>query len=181
MSPLTEALVVNGIVLFSVLEADLGSHRKIGRVRILRPLLTAAAVVPLFLDTPATHGHGLALEIAGIAIGCLLGILANRLMTVYRSPHTGRPVSAAGAGYAALWVAVVGARSAFSFGSGHWFSQSLASWMVRNQISVDALTDTLIMMAIAMVLTRTIAVAARAASLEPTSASPASASPVSAA
>jgi hypothetical protein len=34
--------------------ADLGSHRKIGKFRILRPLLLAAAIVPLFLERLGT-------------------------------------------------------------------------------------------------------------------------------
>ena len=34
MSPITQAMILNGVVLFAVLEADLGPHRKIGRFRI---------------------------------------------------------------------------------------------------------------------------------------------------
>ena len=58
MSPLTEALIVNGAVLIAVLEGDLGPHRKIGRLRILRPLITVAAVIPLFIDRPSPTGTG---------------------------------------------------------------------------------------------------------------------------
>ena len=47
MSPLTEAMIINGAVLVAVLEGDLGPHRTIGKLRILRPLLTVALVVPL--------------------------------------------------------------------------------------------------------------------------------------
>jgi len=50
MSTLLDAEIVNVLVLAAVLEADLGSHRKIGRFRILRPLVLAAAIVPLFLE-----------------------------------------------------------------------------------------------------------------------------------
>jgi len=52
MPPLTDAMIINGAVLFATLEADLGPHRKIGLVR-------------------------------------------TTLMRVYRSPKTGKPVSAA--------------------------------------------------------------------------------------
>ena len=44
ISELTEAMIVNGAVLASVLATDLGPARKIGKVRMLRPLLVAAAV-----------------------------------------------------------------------------------------------------------------------------------------
>ena len=33
-----QALIINAIVLVAVLEADLGSHRKITKIRVLRPL-----------------------------------------------------------------------------------------------------------------------------------------------
>jgi hypothetical protein len=71
-------------------------------------------------------------------------------------------VSRAGTGYAALWTVVIGARAAFSYGSNHWFSSQLGHWMVRNTVTANAITDALIFMAIAMLLTRTIALASRA-------------------
>ena len=53
MSPLTEAMIINGAVLFATLEADLGPHRKIGPFRLLRaPLVTIAA------GHPAVPGRG---------------------------------------------------------------------------------------------------------------------------
>ena len=162
MSPLTQALVINAAVLVAVLEADLGPHRKIGWFRLLRPVLLAGAIVPMYLTALASHGIGLTLEIAGAAAGLLVGLVATGLMRVYRSPRTGRPVSRAGVGYAAVWVLVVGARTAFSYGSSHWFSSSLDTWMGEHHVTGDMLTNTLILMAIAMVLTRTGAMAARA-------------------
>lgn len=162
MSTLMDAEIVNVIVLAAVLEADLGSHRKITKFRILRPILTTAAVVPLFLEKITTHGGGLTLEIALAAAGIVLGLVATALMTVYRSPRTGKPVSRTGAGYAALWTVVIGARAAFSYGSFHWFGPQLGHWMISNAVTADAITDALVFMAVAMVLTRTIALAVRA-------------------
>jgi hypothetical protein len=162
MSPLTQAMIINAVVLVAVLEADLGPHRKIGRLRILRPLLMAGAIVPLYLTALTTHGTGLTLEIAGAVAGLLLGLIASASMKVYRSPKTGAPASRAGLGYAAIWIAVIGARAAFSYGSSHWFHAQLGTWMGNHDVSVDAITNTLVLMAVAMVLTRTIAMAARA-------------------
>jgi hypothetical protein len=173
MSPLTQAMVINAVVLIAVLEADLGPHRKIGVFRIVRPLLMAAAIVPLYLTALTTHGMGLTLEIAGAAAGLLLGLLATSLMTVYGSPKTGKPASRAGYGYAAVWTVVIGARAAFSYGSSHWFRSQLGTWMGAHDVSVDAITNTLILMAIAMVLTRTIGMAARARALPAPTAVPA--------
>jgi hypothetical protein len=165
MSSLTSAMIVNAVVLVAVLEADLGPHRKIGRLRILRPLLMAAAIVPLYLKAFATSGTGLALELVGVAAGIIAGIAATSLTEVYRSPETNKPVSRAGAAYAALWVAVIGARAAFSYGSVHWFNAPLGHWMARHDVSVAAITDTLIVMAVGMLLARTIGLATRSMTL----------------
>jgi hypothetical protein len=163
MSELTSAMIVNGLVLIAVLEADLGSHRKISRFRIVRPLLMAGAIVPLYLEHFATRGNGLTLEIVAAVAGLLAGLAATGLTHVYRSTTTGGPVSRTGTAYAALWIAVIGARAAFSWGSVHWFAPQLTDWAVRNGVTGDAITDSLIVMAVAMLLTRTLGLAGRAA------------------
>ena len=159
---LTNALIINGLVLFAVLEADLGPARKVTRLRLLRPLLLAASIVPLFLEAVATHGTGLALEIGGGIAGVLLGVAAAGLMSVRRDPATGRVVTRAGAAYAGLWIAVIAARSCFSIGAVHWFNHPLATWMAHDQVTGAAITDTLIIMAVAMTLARTIGLGVRA-------------------
>ncbi len=162
MSTLMDAEIVNVFVLAAVLEADLGSHRKITKFRILRPILVAALIVPLFVEKVTTHGAGLALEVALTAAGIVLCVVATALMTVYRSPKSGKPVSRAGAGYAAVWVVIIGARAAFSYGSFHWFSPQLGHWMISNGVTASAITDALVFMAVAMVLTRCVVLAVRA-------------------
>jgi hypothetical protein len=83
-------------------------------------------------------------------------------MRVYRSGKTGRPVSAAALGYALLWAAVIGARALFSYGALHWFGPQLGHWMISNAVTAGAITDGLIFMAVAMVLTRALGLAVRA-------------------
>ena len=165
MSALTEAMVINGTVLFATLEADLGPHRKIGWFRLLRSPIVIALIIPLFLDKPVTHGNGLLVELAGIAAGLLGGLLVSALIRVYPSPRTGRPVTAAGLPYALTWLVIVGARAAFSVGATDWFPAQLGQWSVAHQVSGAAITDGLIFMAITMVLIRTASLAARAARL----------------
>jgi hypothetical protein len=164
-SELTEAMIVNGIVLTTVLATDLGPARKIGPMRLARPVIAAAVIIPLFVQSPVTHGTGLLVELAGILAGLLAGLAAAALMGVYRSPSTGKPVSRAGAWYAALWTVVIGARAAFSYGSVHWFAGPLVAWGIANHVSVAALTDALIFMAVAMVLVRTLGLGVRASRL----------------
>jgi len=165
MSPLTQAMIINAAVLFATLEADLGPHRKIGLIRILRTPLVVAAIIPLFLDRPVTHGNGLLVELAGITAGLLGGLVVTTLMRVYRSPKTGKPVSAAGLPYAIVWTLIVAARAAFSVGATHWFPAQLAQWCATHQVAGAAVTDGLIFMAITMVLVRTAGLGARAARL----------------
>ncbi|HET9168998.1 MAG TPA: hypothetical protein VFN97_06155 [Actinospica sp.] len=165
LSALAQAEIINAAVLTVTLHTDLGGHKKIGAFRLLRPVLLAGAIIPLFIDAPVTHGTGLAVEIAGVAAGLFCGLLAIMFMRVYRSPKTGRPVSAAGRPYALLWLVVVGARAFFSYGASHLFSRQLADWCVAHQVTQAAITDGLIFMAIVMVLTRTAGLATRAALL----------------
>jgi hypothetical protein len=80
MSELSQALLINVIVLAVVLEADLGPHRKITWFRVLRPLVLAGVIIPIYLKSLSTHGTGLYLELAGLAAGVLLGLLATALM-----------------------------------------------------------------------------------------------------
>jgi len=158
-------MIVNAVVLATVLASDLGPARKIGPMRLLRPLVAAAVIIPLFISAPVTHGSGLAIEIAGCVAGLLGGLAAAAMMKVYRSPTSGRPVSSAGAPYAIFWVVVVAARAAFSYGAAHWFTAQIVSWAVANRVTEAAITDGLIFMAVAMILVRTIGLGARAGRL----------------
>jgi hypothetical protein len=172
VSELTEAMIVNGVVLVTVLASDLGPARKVGRMRLVRPLIAAAVIVPLFVSRPVLHGSGLAVEIAGVAAGVLGGIAAAALMRLYRSPSTGAPVSRAGWPYAIFWSVVVGARAAFSYGAAHWFTGSIVSWCIAHQVSEAAITDGLVFMAIVMILARTGGLAVRSSRLPSPAAEP---------
>jgi hypothetical protein len=172
ISQLTEAMIVNGVVLATVLASDLGPARKIGRMRLLRPVIAAAVIIPFFVRSPAAHGTGLAVEIAGAAAGVVGGLAAAALMRVRRNPETGATVSSAGWAYAAFWTVIVGARAAFSYGAAHWFTGPLVAWCVTNQVSEAAITDGLIFMAITMIVVRTAGLRVRAARLPEATAAP---------
>jgi hypothetical protein len=157
----TSVLIVTLVILITVLISDLGT-RKVTRLRLIRPFISAAVVIPFFVKAVVTSGHGLLLEVAGVAAGAIVGLLAAACMRVRRDQQSGLVTSHAGVAYAVVWVVVSGARLFFDYGSNHLFTAQLVHFGITYQITLAALTDSLIFFSLAMLLTRTIVLAARA-------------------
>ncbi len=156
----SSAIILSAAILVGVFLSDLG-HRAITTHRLLRPLMIAGGAGTFYLTALATSGAGLAIELVCAGAGALLGLLAAGLMRVEHDPHSGTAFTHAGIGYALVWIVTIAARLAFIYGSAHWFSTSLDGWMVAHHITADALTDALVLMALAMTVTRTLSLLAR--------------------
>lgn len=157
--PFSHVLLLNLGILAVVLFSDLG-RKAFSRRRLLRPLIVAGIVGATMVQAVPSHGDALLLIVAGVAAGVALGAVAGGLIRL-DGHRDGVPMTVAGAPYAALWGSIAAARIAFSYGADHWFRSDLGTWMLHHQITTDALTDALVLMALAMVVTRTLSVLAR--------------------
>lgn len=154
-------LLLNVALLVFVLGTNLGTRAITGR-RLLLPVALVAVLGWVFLQDVPTIGGDLRLEIAGTLIGVVLGIGAAALMPVRRD-GAGRLVTVAGAGYAALWIAVIGGRIVFAYSATGWASRSVGEFSMAQQITgADAWTAAFVLMALAMVLSRVAVTATRA-------------------
>jgi hypothetical protein len=153
------------VFLVVVIWTDLG-QRKITPMRLLRPFIGAAIVIPFFVsfsfDSSQASGTGLGIEIAGVAAGLAVGAMTALLMRVSWDQQAGQAITVAGIGYAAAWAAITLARIGFAYGAEHWFSDQLGTWMAANGVSVPALTDSLVFFSVAVLIGRTGMLAVRA-------------------
>lgn len=159
----SEYLLNLGLLAF-ILHTNLGT-RVVTRRRFTLPVLLVAVAGYAFLRNMPTGGHDPQLELAGLGAGVVLGLVAAALVRVRRAPD-GRLVATAGAGFAALWIAVIGGRMLFAYGADHWFTAAVVDFSRQNQITgADAWTAAFVLMALAMVVSRLVGTGVQCARL----------------
>jgi hypothetical protein len=149
----TGQLLLNLGILALVLATNVGVH-PIVRERFTRPVIFMGLAGLLYLKHMPTQGNDLGFELLGAAAGLGLGVGAALLGTV-ETDDQGRLVTRAGAAFAALWIAVVGGRIAFAYGSDHLFPHAIVTFSQAHDItSSDAWVVMFVLMAFGMVIGR---------------------------
>ena len=140
------------------------------------PVLAVGAAAALFLRSVPLGGNDIALELACVLAGAVMGA-AGGLATCLRRGAGGRPLARAGWLAAGMWVGGVGARLAFAVAAGNGAGPAIDRFSAAHHITSDkAWIAALIMMALADVLTRLVIIYLRGRRL--TASAPAPIAPI---
>jgi hypothetical protein len=150
----TGELLLNIGVLAFVLASGLGT-RTLTRRRFRLPIVLVVIVGFIFLRSAPTAGNDVGFDVTFGLVGVAFGALAGCLMAVRRDPADGSLVTKAAAGYAGIWIAVIGGRILFAYGSDHWFAVQIATFSRQHAITGSSgWTAAFVIMAISMVAAR---------------------------
>ncbi|MEU4332939.1 hypothetical protein [Nonomuraea dietziae] len=153
MSPFLTTLIASGVILIVILASDLGV-RKVTGWRMLRSLIAVVVVIALFVRSLPMEGNDALLQLAGIGLGVICGLVAAALLPAQRGAD-GEVHTIGGLGYALVWAVLSAARVIFAYGSEHWFSADIVRFSIDYRLSgQDVYANAFIFMALAMVLTR---------------------------
>jgi hypothetical protein len=158
-TPLT---IISLAVVALLLGRDWG-HRRVTMFALLRPLI-AIVIIPFFAPGWSGSGAGLALEAGGLVLGVAIGLLTFAFMRFSIDDH-GQVWSDTGSTYAAIWIAFTAARLIFVYGTEHWFTRQIGTFLVGNHIAVDAFAYSIIFLFIAPIITNRLAILVRTRTL----------------
>ncbi len=135
--------------------------RQVTRGTFLLPLVIVGAAASFFLFPLPTAGNDFDLVVAFGLVGVLFGLAAAAVTRLHHLD--GRLVATAGAGFAALWVAMIGGRIAFAEWANGAGARTVGMFSRDHAITgADAWTAAFVVMALGMVLARTVVLAVRA-------------------
>ncbi|HLJ69243.1 MAG TPA: hypothetical protein VKX16_17955 [Chloroflexota bacterium] len=157
----TEIVIFAGLA--TLIIATQVGRRRLTLRRLAVPLLAVGFVAIQYLHSIPTAGGDLDFEIVLSVVGALCGVLAAWFMSVERDAESGVLFTRAGIAYASLWVVIFGGRLAFAWGATHLWSHALAQFSLQHAITGSAAwTAAFILMALSMVVARTVVVGVRA-------------------
>jgi hypothetical protein len=165
MSPFLTTVVVSGTILAIILASDLG-RRKVTTMRLIRPLIAVAIVIAIFMRSLPLDGNDPSLQLVGIGVGVICGLLAGALLPAEREGN-GDVFTRGGLAYALLWVIISLARVVFVYGTENWFTEAIIKFCIEYRISGPAVfANAFVLMALAMVLARTSVILMRSRNLK---------------
>jgi hypothetical protein len=138
--------------------------RALGVVTLLLPVGIVVWAASKYLKGIPTAGNDLVLVIGATIVGLVIGAGVAWLTKVYRDAG-GKVVARATLGAAALWIIGMGARMAFQIYATNGGGAEIARFSVENNLTIDAWTSAILLMALAQVLVRTLMVFWRGQSL----------------
>jgi hypothetical protein len=155
----TDTYIINIVLVLLVVRQI--RERRLDLRGLLLPVALVAVAGFSFLHTIPTAGNDLILVAVLATAGAAMGV-ACALATHVRLGNDGTPLARAGRVAAALWIAGVGARMAFAYGSAHGLGPTIA-WFSREHAitSASAWVAALVLMALADVTTRLLVLYAR--------------------
>ncbi|MFJ6619298.1 hypothetical protein ACIQOW_17160 [Kitasatospora sp. NPDC091335] len=157
-----DALFLSGILITIVLFTQVGRHR-FGLIKLLMPLgLVAWFAYDMLHNMKATTPNMTSAGV-GIAIGVAIGIGLLYTMRIEHDPASGKTYTRAGIAYLAIWLVVLAGRLGFiwTLENNESFRADFGKWTVEQQIDPDGVAAFFVLMAMAMVLSRTLGVAIR--------------------
>ncbi|MFD8708569.1 hypothetical protein ACFV1W_39320 [Kitasatospora sp. NPDC059648] len=157
-----DALFLSGILITIVLFTQVGRHR-FGIFKLLMPLGLVAWFAYDMLHNLKATAPNLTSAGVGIAIGVAVGTGLLYTMRIDHDPKSGKTYTKAGIAYLSIWLLVLAGRLGFiwTLENNDSFRADFGKWTVEQQIDPDGVAAFFVLMAMAMVLTRTVGVAVR--------------------
>lgn len=155
----TTQWILSIVLLAWALVRNLGT-REVALATFVVPLAIVVAAASFFLFPLPTGGNDLDLVLAFGAIGVLFGLAASAVTRLHH--RDGKLVATAGAAFAALWIIMIGGRIVFAEWATGAGARTVGMFSRDHAITgADAWTAAFVVMALGMVLTRTVALAVR--------------------
>jgi hypothetical protein len=152
--------ILSIVLLAWALLRNLGT-REVTRGTFVLPLVIVAVAASLFLWPVPTAGNDLDLVVAFGLVGVLFGVAAAAVTRLHH--RDGRFVATAGAGFATLWLVMIGGRVVFAEWATGAGARTVGEFSRDHAITgADAWTVAFVVMALGMVLARTAVLAVRA-------------------
>jgi hypothetical protein len=156
----TAQIIMFAGIAAAIIITQMGRHPVTLR-RFLLPMAIAAAVAYRYLQTFPTGGGALTFELILMISGVVLGGVAASLIRIESDGQTGKLILEAGLVYAAVWIVVFGGRLGFAWAATHPWRHQVAQFSIAHALPSAAWTDGFILMAVSMVLARTLVVGGR--------------------